>query len=128
MTGSPWRPWERFFPRRPERRLGDLMAELEIPPEVRQQIFRQGRAVPAFLPRHKYGAGNTIHQTGTIDVDVDWENRRVVAVWFRCRTLPFTFSTYLAGDVPQPHIAIEEITYVELGSSPCDDLSRSPWR
>jgi hypothetical protein len=34
---------------------------------------------------------NTIHDTGTIDIQVD-ENGEVVAVWFRCLQLPFKVS------------------------------------
>lgn len=125
MTGRPWRPWERFFPRQPERRLGDAWTELETPPEIRREIFRQGRPTPAFLPRHKYGAGNTILQTDTIDVQVDSEGR-VIAVWFRSLSLPFTVSQ--GREDIQPNIAIEEITYVDLESPPCDDLSQCSWR
>lgn len=34
---------------------------------------------------------NTIHDTGTLDIQVD-ENGEVVAVWFRCLQLPFKVS------------------------------------
>lgn len=37
----------------------------------------------------EYGHAKTWHRTGTLDVEVD-RRGRVVAVWFRCRTLPFT--------------------------------------
>lgn len=129
MTGSPWRPWERFM-RKPEpeprgRHLGDILADEEsglwvkteplrgsgVTPGVRELRASQGKAVPAFLPRHKYGAGNTVHPSGTIDVQVDSKGR-VVAVWFRCLSLPFTVSQ--GREDIQPDIAIEEITYVDL--------------
>lgn len=76
--------------------------------------FRQGTPAPAFLPRHRYGTGNTIHQTGTIDVQLD-QDGEVCAVWFRCRSLPFTVSR-VGGrhEKIQPALAIEEITYVDL--------------
>ena len=35
-----------------------------------------------------YGSGGTIHQTG--EVNVELFEGRVVSVWFRCATLPFT--------------------------------------
>jgi hypothetical protein len=36
----------------------------------------------------RYGGNNTIHNTGYVDVETDTEGK-VVAVWFRCATLPF---------------------------------------
>lgn len=36
---------------------------------------------------HFYGDGGTIHSNGELDVEV--HSGRVVAVWFRCSTLPF---------------------------------------
>jgi hypothetical protein len=41
-----------------------------------------------------YGGDDTWHQTGTVDVQLD-EDGNVVAVWFRCRTLPFKQSTHI---------------------------------
>jgi hypothetical protein len=41
-----------------------------------------------------YGGDGTWHQTGTVDVQLD-EDGNVVAVWFRCRTLPFKQSTHI---------------------------------
>lgn len=38
-----------------------------------------------------YGGNGTIHSTGTVDVQLN-KNGDVVAVWFRCRMLPFTQS------------------------------------
>ena len=48
-----------------------------------------------------YGGNGTIHQTGTIDVQMD-KHGHVVAVWFRCRMLPFTQSIRDYGDVGFP--------------------------
>ncbi len=36
-----------------------------------------------------YGHDKTIHRTGDIDVEVD-RYGKVVSVWFRCLSLPFT--------------------------------------
>jgi hypothetical protein len=36
----------------------------------------------------RYGDNNTIHRTGYVDVEVN-EYGAVVAVWFRCHTVPF---------------------------------------
>lgn len=75
---------------------------------------------PAFSPRHTYGGKGTIHQTSAIDVEVD-QGGRVLAVWFRCMSLPF--QVYLRKGIEQSigvinptGIAIEEITYVDLPS------------
>lgn len=38
-----------------------------------------------------YGSEMTIHQTEGVNVELD-EDGNVVAVWFRCQTLPFTQS------------------------------------
>lgn len=54
----------------------------------------------------------TIHGSGTIDVQLDPDTGEVVAVWFRCRTLPFTVSTAL-GSVPQPDITVTAVEYLE---------------
>ena len=48
-----------------------------------------------------YGGDGTWHSTGTVDVQLN-KDGDVVAVWFRCRMLPFTQSTkYTADSVPQ---------------------------
>ena len=39
-------------------------------------------------PARYYGDGGTIHSTTHLDVEVD-DDGLVVAVWFRCQTLPF---------------------------------------
>ena len=39
-----------------------------------------------------YGHNKTIHSTKSINVELD-KNGKVVAVWFRCITLPFTQHT-----------------------------------
>lgn len=38
-----------------------------------------------------YGHDTTIHKTSDLDVEVD-KDGKVVAVWFRCMSLPFTQS------------------------------------
>lgn len=38
-----------------------------------------------------YGGDKTWHSTGTVDVQLD-KSGKVVAVWFRCKMLPFTQS------------------------------------
>jgi hypothetical protein len=76
--------------------------------------FSQGSPLPAFLPRRTYGDLGTIHQTGTIDIQVNWEQRKVTGVWFRCLNLPFTVNADDLEPVNRSDIAIEEITYVEL--------------
>lgn len=45
--------------------------------------IKQEAAKPSFY----YGDGGTIHSTGYLDVET--YRGKVVAVWFRCRTLPF---------------------------------------
>jgi hypothetical protein len=53
----------------------------------------------------------TIHSTGTIDVQVS-ESGEVVAVWFRCLSLPFRVST--AKTEPfQPPIVVTAVEYLE---------------
>ena len=78
--------------------------------------FRQDlRPIPSWSPRHTYGGKGTIHNTTTIDVQLDEQTGEVVAVWFRCLNLPFTVSTVDHQPVNNPaEKAIEEITYVEL--------------
>lgn len=73
--------------------------------ELKQRLAAPGRY---------YGDGGTIHGSGTIDIDV--VGGKVVAVWFRCMTLPFTVS----GDRPsgprtaiQPDGRITGIEYVD---------------
>lgn len=59
-----------------------------------------------------YGGDKTIHSTGTIDVQLN-KDGDVVAVWFRCRMLPFTQSSkYTADGVPsQGHGSIKGIVF-----------------
>jgi hypothetical protein len=88
-----------------------------MPPTALETVaasFSQGTPEPASLPRHVYGAGGTIHQTGTIDVQVD-EDGEVVGVWFRCLLLPFTVHQVRKEPslYPPSRIAVESITYVE---------------
>jgi len=49
--------------------------------------LERGQQQPAHSPVRFYGDGNTIHSTGHLDVETS--NGAVVAVWFRCQTLPF---------------------------------------
>lgn len=59
-----------------------------------------------------YGGDKTIHSTGTVDVQLN-KDGDVVAVWFRCRMLPFTQSNkYTADGVPQQgHGSIKGIVF-----------------
>jgi hypothetical protein len=48
-----------------------------------------------------YGGDGTWHQTGHVDVQLN-KDGDVVAVWFRCRMLPFTQSSkYTEDSAPQ---------------------------
>jgi len=38
----------------------------------------------------RYGDSGTIHRTGQVNVERDMQTGEVVAVWYRCRLLPFT--------------------------------------
>ena len=56
----------------------------------------------------------TIHGSGTIDVQVSAKTGEVVAVWFRCRTLPFTLSTVDdAEPTLMPAIAVTAVEYLD---------------
>lgn len=44
-----------------------------------------------------YGGNGTWHQTGAVDVQLN-KDGEVVAVWFRCRMLPFTESREYTKD------------------------------
>ena len=44
-----------------------------------------------------YGGDGTIHQTGHVDVQLN-KDGEVVAVWFRCRMLPFEESREYTRD------------------------------
>lgn len=87
------------------------------------QGFSQGTPEPAHLKRRTYGPAGTIHQTGTIDIEINSKGM-IVGVWFRCLALPYkvvlsTESSPWAGNSPQgsnDEIAIEAITYVEKGT------------
>lgn len=57
-----------------------------------------------------YGGDKTLHNTGTVDVQLN-KDGDVVAVWFRCRMLPFTQSL-TAGELPkQGHGSIKGIIF-----------------
>lgn len=71
--------------------MGDFLNALCLRP-----VWRTPKPVPGF-----YGGNGTIHSTGTVDVQLN-KDGDVVAVWFRCRMLPFTQSTkYTADSEPQ---------------------------
>lgn len=59
-----------------------------------------------------YGGDGTWHQTGYVDVQLN-KDGDVVAVWFRCRMLPFKQSTeYTADEVPQQgHGSIKGVVF-----------------
>jgi hypothetical protein len=114
---APLHPGEHIIPgagRIKGRLLGDAYVRYE--PDATR--FRQDlRPIPSWSPRHTYGGKGTIHNTTTIDVQLDEQTGEVVAVWFRCLNLPFTVSTVDHQPVNNPaEKAIEEITYVELPS------------
>ncbi len=74
--------------------------------------FSQGGPLPPG-PRHVYGSDETIHHTGTIDIQVT-PGGEVVAVWFRCLNLPFTVSVVPDGhSVINPPISIDMIAYAD---------------
>ncbi len=56
---------------------------------------------------------STIHGSGTIDVQVSAETGEVVAVWFRCLTLPFRISTVSEPVREQPPIAVTAVEYLD---------------
>lgn len=107
-----------------ERRIkGRLLGDAYVRYEPDATRFRQERRpIPAWSPRHTYGGNGTIHRTTTVDVQIDKITGEVHAVWFRCLQLPFTVSEVQNDTQSNPqHIAIEEITYVEL---PSEDSSQ----
>ena len=56
----------------------------------------------------------TSHGSGTIDIQVDPATGQVVAVWFRCLTLPFTVSLVdRPVPVSQPPLRITAVEYLE---------------
>jgi hypothetical protein len=55
----------------------------------------------------------TIHGSGTIDIQVRAETGEVVAVWFRCLTLPFRVSTVSEPVQEQPAIAVTAVEYLD---------------
>ncbi len=56
----------------------------------------------------------TIHGSGTIDIQVSGETGEVVAVWFRCRSLPFRVSA-VSGEArqDQPPIMVTAVEYLD---------------
>ncbi len=57
-----------------------LMQDLGMRPKYKE---------PEENPLRIYGGDKTIHRTGEVNVELDIDGK-VVAVWFRCQTLPFT--------------------------------------
>lgn len=77
------------------------------------------------LNRFRKGAvpqGGTIHQTGHLDIET--HDGKVIAVWFRCRTLPFQqhetgyqrFSDL--KQMGQPSIQITGINFEDVDATP----------
>jgi hypothetical protein len=63
-------------------------------------VFRRPKE-PKKPQENFYGGDGTIHDTGHVDVQLN-KDGDVVAVWFRCRMLPFQQSTkYTADALPQ---------------------------
>ena len=68
-----------------------------------------------------YGHSNTIHRTGSVDVELD-KSGKVVSVWYRCMPLPFTQT--VVGDAraaemvhcyeSQPPMQIDAIDFREV--------------
>lgn len=57
----------------------------------------------------------TIHGSGTIDIQVSEETGEVVAVWFRCQTLPFRVSKVTGQRQPdQPSITVTAVEYLDV--------------
>jgi hypothetical protein len=78
--------------------------------------YSQGEPVPADRPRHAYGALDTLHQTGTVDIQVNRQTGEIIRVWFRCLNLPFSVECVDDSDYYNPagKIAIETVTYADL--------------
>ena len=59
----------------------------------------------------------TIHDSASIDIQVDPATHEVLAVWFRCLELPFRVSELAASGEPgerQPPIAITAVEYLPV--------------
>jgi hypothetical protein len=109
MTGSPWRPWEKFTERE-----GRVVRKPEQVTPGSKTVPEPPPRPPAFSRRVTYGGTGTIHRTGTIDIVTD-EHGVIKQVWFRCRELPFTVSRYDhdPGEFnPANEMFIEDITYL----------------
>jgi len=89
---------------------------------VRIPGFSQGRPEPPDKTRHAYGGMDTIHQTGTIDIQVSPEGE-IVRVWFRCLSLPFTVGRVhdSSGYNPVGTVAVESVTVVDRTSPSLDE-------
>jgi hypothetical protein len=67
--------------------------------------------------------GGTIHSTGHLDVET--YDGKVVAVWFRCRTLPFAqteigYSRFADLRGHTPNIQLTGVNFVELHDGALD--------
>lgn len=69
---------------------------------MKQWILNKLAAKPKTVEDENfYGGDKTWHNTGTVDVQLN-KDGDVVAVWFRCRMLPFTQSSrYTADELPK---------------------------
>lgn len=78
-----------------------------------QDVFLLKKSLAAGDGSTYYGDGGTIHDTGTLDIELDPETGEVTAVWFRCLNLPFR--TYSRPDTVRfnPDTEIHGIEYRE---------------
>jgi hypothetical protein len=61
------------------------------------------------------GTRNTIHGSGTIDIQVD-DQGKILRVWFRCLSLPFRLDTVTDHEVYNPeHVRIMNIETDDTG-------------
>lgn len=58
----------------------------------------------------------TIHGSGTIDIQVSEDTGEVVAVWFRCLTLPFRISKVREKPRESPPITVTAVEYLDGAS------------
>ncbi len=56
-------------------------------------------------------ARTSIHGSGTIDVQVDADTGEVVAVWFRCLSLPFRVSEVTRQAKYNPPVTVTAVEY-----------------
>jgi hypothetical protein len=87
--------------------------------------FSQGELPPEELKSHFYGTrsgrSTSLHRTGTIDIQVNRDTGEVVAVWFRCLSLPFAVSKVGGTKPDNPgNTVIQGIEYVVLPEEASD--------